>query len=545
MFLLLAVNATGLVDMIFTADSALYACISRSFALSGNFSDIMVEGNDWLDKPHFPFWVCALSMKLFGITTFAYKLPSLLFFIMGLFYTYRLAKEFYPAKTARVATLLLASSLHIILSNNDTRAEAILLGLVAAGSFHLYRLAQKYTMTHLLAASAFCAAAVMTKGIFVMIIFYGALGGPMLLQGRWRELFGMGRLYAHFLLTMLLTFPELYSVYRQFDMHPEKTVFGTTGVSGIRFFLWDSQFGRFFNTGPIKGKGDPLFFIHTFLWSFGPWSVAGIAALASTIRHILKKQATETFAFFGFIPMFLIFSLSKFQLPHYINILYPFMAIMAAQCMASMEKENLVFRISRYSIFFFCLVFIVLIAVTGYLFRPEHYDVLAPLSIGLIIIMPFLFHRLLTDIKEKIIATGIASVAIIALFMNLCFYPSLLPYQSGSQAAAHINKNEPSAKVIPIARDWTLEYYLDRPLTWKTEEEAIMQNSDENTLIFAGEDFIEKMQARNIPYDVVQEFEHFHTTKITRDFFYHRTRNKAIKKRYLIRIASSGKTHDC
>ena len=36
-----------------------------------------------------------------------------------------------------------------------------------------------------------------------------------------------------------------------------------TSVSGIRFFFWDSQFGRFFNTGPIKGSGDPFFYFHT------------------------------------------------------------------------------------------------------------------------------------------------------------------------------------------------------------------------------------------------------------------------------------------
>jgi len=61
-------------------DSALYAQISKSFVTTHNWWDIYVNGHDWLDKPHFPFWICALSMQIFGINAFAYKLPSLLFF---------------------------------------------------------------------------------------------------------------------------------------------------------------------------------------------------------------------------------------------------------------------------------------------------------------------------------------------------------------------------------------------------------------------------------------------------------------------------------
>jgi hypothetical protein len=62
-----------------------------------------------------------------------------------------------------------------------------------------------------------------------------------------------------FILTFIFIIPEIYAVYNQFDLHPEKVVFGKKNVSGMKFLFWDSQFGRFFNNGPIKGKGDITF----------------------------------------------------------------------------------------------------------------------------------------------------------------------------------------------------------------------------------------------------------------------------------------------
>ena len=63
----------------------------------------------------------------------------------------------------------------------------------------------------------------------------------------------------HLVLLILFINPELICLYIQFDLHPEKILFGHTHVSGIRFFFWDSQFGRFLNTGPIKGAGRRVF----------------------------------------------------------------------------------------------------------------------------------------------------------------------------------------------------------------------------------------------------------------------------------------------
>lgn len=137
-------------------------------------------------------------------------------------------------------------------------------------------------------------------------------------------------------LTLLFTGPELAALYWQFDLHPEKTVFGRQSVSGIRFFFWDSQFGRFFNSGPITNDGgNPWYFVHVFLWAFLPWVAAFGVALWTGVRTFARLDHGERDAFVylcaSFFISFVMFSATSFQLDYYTVIVYPFAAILCAR----------------------------------------------------------------------------------------------------------------------------------------------------------------------------------------------------------------------
>ena len=88
--LVICLNMTCLFNEILEPDGTLYAGISKEIFKSGNWLFLSASGADWLDKPHLPFWLAAISFKIFGISAFAYKLPSFILFIVSLFYCYRL-----------------------------------------------------------------------------------------------------------------------------------------------------------------------------------------------------------------------------------------------------------------------------------------------------------------------------------------------------------------------------------------------------------------------------------------------------------------------
>ncbi|HEY0271909.1 MAG TPA: glycosyltransferase family 39 protein, partial [Chitinophaga sp.] len=104
------VNLSGIGVTIMEPDGALYAGIARHMVQTHNYLDLWADGAEWLDKPHFPFWMMALSYRVFGFTTVAYKLPALLFWGLGVVYTWALGRALYGEKTARWAVCILLTA---------------------------------------------------------------------------------------------------------------------------------------------------------------------------------------------------------------------------------------------------------------------------------------------------------------------------------------------------------------------------------------------------------------------------------------------------
>ncbi|MBS1529164.1 MAG: glycosyltransferase family 39 protein, partial [Bacteroidetes bacterium] len=344
--LALVVNFSGFNLDFFTDDPALYASISKNLVHRHEFWQLFTYNQDWLDKPHFPFWAAMISFKIFGVSVWAYRLPALLCFLMSLLYTWLFDKKHYCEETAWIAILILATAQHVLMSNTDVRAEPYLMGLVIGAVYHLSRLHERYTLFDLLLAALFTACAIMTKGIFVIVAIYGALLGQLIFQGKLREVF-QWRWLLLFILTAIFILPEIYALYVQFDTHPEKTVFHRHNVSGIRWFLWDSQFGRFVNKGAItRQSGDIFFYVHTLLWAFAPWCLLFYYAIFRNIRNIIRgKKLTEYYSLSGGLLLLILFSLSRFQLPFYTNTIFPLFAIVTAPvCIEQLNKAGTLFR---------------------------------------------------------------------------------------------------------------------------------------------------------------------------------------------------------
>jgi len=524
------INFSALFIPITGPDGTTYALLAKTMVQRNDYVDLIDHGKDWLDKPHFPFWITAFFFKLFGFTTWAYKLPGILFLMIGAGYTYLFAKSLYNKQIALWSVLILLTAQHIILSNNDVRAEPYLTGLIIAAVYHFYKAHTGNSFWQLIWGCLFTACAIMTKGMFALIPIGGAMVGQFVITKQWKQLFNLRWLIAA-LLILIFILPEIWCLYQQFDSHPEKVVFGQKGVSGIKFFFWDSQFGRFFNTGPIKGNGDPFFFVHTTLWAFLPWSLLLFAAIFQFIKKGVKNvQGNEWYCICGALLTFLLFSASKFQLPHYLNIIFPFFAIITAQYLYTVSSAKTIRAIGITQTVVISLVLIV-ICVIEYFFRPAIFSWFTALTI-LILFLGMLFFPddISYSINQKIIFKTVLASFIINLYLNLAFYPSLMRYQAGSEAAVWINNHNPQKLPVVEFNDnyiAAFDFYSNEPVT-SIDDGGKGNLPPRPFLLYVPADVAKGLAKKGWQFKTLNAFQRYAITRLKPSFLNKATRAKEL-----------------
>lgn len=544
------VNAVGLLFPVLASnDATFYAIIAKHIVISHDWINLTFAGTDWLDKPHFPFWLTAISYKCLGIHTFSYILPGFVFSLIGAYYTYRLASHLYRSKEiGLLSSLFYLSALHLMMSAIDVRAEAFLLGEIIPACYYwlLYDESNGIKIKNLLLGAIFTALAIMTKGVFTLITIFSGLFILWAVNKDLKKIISIKWGLALLLIFIFIT-PELLALYSQFDAHPEKVIFGKTHVSGIKWFFWDSQFGRFFETGPItignnKGFMHYFFFVHTFLWAFLPWTLIFGLALWSAIKSFKhnkeipdnkKNKAITIYLLGSFFPTFILFSLTKFQLDHYTNILIPFAAIMCAGWIF-----NKATRFSNHPVFIlqiglaFLLTGMVLvisaIAFNGLLF-------MVMLVLCIIIFITFVLLNQNFALTKAIVFPIIAInlVFIFAILVNGRLY---LRYDAGLQIARYINKQPPELIVDYKINLNSLEFHANRPYL-RIDNLLQLEQLKSPYYLLINQDEFAKVKPQLGAYIVIATYQWLPQEKFIPTIFILKKRLAAIQNLILLKIS--------
>lgn len=452
----IAVNALGLFQpLLRNDDSVLYANIAKHIAISGDWMNLFSSGAPWLDKPHFPFWVTATFFKIFGINSFAYNFAGFIFNLIGVLYTYRLTKLLYNKDVALIASLLCLTSIHLMMSASvDVRAEAYLLGEIIPACYYWLKYDNRFNWQALLLGSLFTALAMMSKGIFVIVTIFSGLICTWLYTGNIRKIISPKWLIAYFL-SLLFILPELISLYLQFDLHPEVSVLGRNNISGLKWFFLDSQLDRFFNIGVItRVNGNPLFFVHTYLWAFLPWSIVFIIAMVALVKNFKTQdtvnKAKNIYLLSSFWLTFMMFSIAKFQLDHYTNIIMPFAAILCARYIEQLLSAR------RLALIQMILASILLIGCGGllvYLFKLSWLSLYALLPLFVLVVV---WRTRRFTYNEQIILLPTLAICIIFGFLMLVNYVVCRNYDVGYNLATMINDDKNNANLNVYALNMSL-----------------------------------------------------------------------------------------
>ncbi len=522
---LFAVYIVGWGVEVMEVDAAQYASMSMEMLEKDSYLQIYQRGEDYLDKPPLIFWLSCLSYVLFGISTASYKLPSFLFSLLAIYSTYRFGRLFYEQRTAYLAALILGSTQAFFLLNNDCRTDTLLSGSVIFGIWQIAAYLKNERWHHLALGSVGICLAMLAKGPIGLMIPALAFGAHFVITRQWKNFIRPQWLIALLIIGVGLA-PMFYGLYRQYGMH------------GIHFYVWLQSFGRI--TGASEWDNDggfSFFFTHTTLWSFLPWSLLLIGAFVALISALIRKKPLflqEYIALGGFVLGFIAFSFSKFKLPHYIYVLFPLAAVLAAAWTEKIIHSRLSSRLSRIHLVLALLIWAGIIILSTWFFPLDSFlfgSVLIALFAGMMV----LFFR-----KEPIFKLfGPAFISILAanLVMNSHVYPKLLTFQAPTTIGKYLKAESIPLDKVYNFKSWDHSLYFALKQSIPNINVRKMREkirNDEAFWVHVNPEGYRILKKADVVASEEVTFDNFHVTKLSLKFLDPATRAETLDKHYLL-----------
>jgi 4-amino-4-deoxy-L-arabinose transferase-like glycosyltransferase len=527
-------------------DATQYAEISREMAQSGDYLHIYDRGNNYLDKPPFLFWASAASIKVFGATNLGYKLPSILLALLAIFATYRLARLLYDENTGRVVALILATCQGMFLMTNDIRCDLALMSWVITSIWLLQEWIVGKRWLYLCLGAFAIAMGMMTKGPISIMAPAFALGSNWVLRREWRNIFRWEYLILLLLVALLLV-PMSIGLYQQFDLYPNKFIDGKSGVSGLKFFFWTQSFGRITGENVWNNGADLSFQLVNMLWSFLPWIFVLLPALFLNFRTLIRQKFKlnkdqEWISTGGFLLCYLAVGMSKYQLPHYIFVVFSLAAIVCAQLLRDCYSLNLYPKLtqilSKIMIGAGALLFVGVLLILTLVFPAAWYW----LVLCAICLSFYFFVALRKSLSGKIIWTGAAVMILINIFLTHHFYYELMKYQVGTVVGKYIRANKIPNQSIMVYRMGdplnSLHYYANNAIRIKREKGYLPSKA--NDYILTQAEGMQELQERGYVLRTVLEGELFKVSELKPDFMSPSTRKKATSTYYFCKVTKQG-----
>jgi 4-amino-4-deoxy-L-arabinose transferase-like glycosyltransferase len=467
-------------------DAVQYANISREMMLHKSFLQIYDQGRDYLDKPPMLFWLSSASMGIFGTHDWAYRLPSFLFSILSVYSTYRFAYLYYSRRVALLSALVLASSQALFLINHDVRTDTMLMGWVMFSIWQLAAWLRHKKWINLILAAVAIAGGMMTKGPIALMVPIFVFSIHFLLSRSFASFFRWEWLVMLMIIGILLI-PMSIGLYRQYDLHPEKIMYGQRGISGLRFYYWTQSFGRITGESTWHENDHFLFLFENLLWGFLPWTVFFILGMVTGLREWFRKKffispGEEAISLGGFLVTYCALATSRAQLPHYIYVVLPLAAVFTGKLLNDLIFEGFLPRwlkpLTVLHYILFSILVILLFALLLLPFPPNNFFVWFTA-----LFMTLFF--LLVLVRKWIPLPGLLTVCILTItlvntWLDTGFYPKLLEFQGTIPVSRfirenHLNKDRIFTYQIIPAR--SMDFYSDYSFK-ETEQPESLQPGD-------------------------------------------------------------------
>ena len=509
-----------------TRDAGKYATIAKEIFQNGNFINLTVHGDPYDQKPPLLFWLGALGFALGGISNFWFKLPVLLVVFFGIFSAFKLGKSLYTKRIGLITAFLTGFSFIYPFYTMDIHTDTLMQAFITFSLWQLADFIKTKKNIHWILGFTGVGLAMLAKGPLGAAIPAFAIVGHLLLKKNFKA-FSDFRWYLGILLALSIVSPAIIGLINQF------------GWDGIVFFFWENNIGRVTGTY-VQTNSDPVFYFHTLLYLFLPWSLLFYIAAFLEIKTLIKNRfkAPEYFTFTGIWIFFIILNASESQLPHYIFGIIPLIALLTAKWtdIAVQERARLLktFQITQKTVV--VLAWMAFLVFTLYLFPAPDYYFWIVGAFALIISL-FIYLKSKEPLAKILLPPALVFSTLIFLF-NLHVFPFIFSHQAPPKAARYF-----SEKALP--GDTLYNYYYNQyELFFYSEPQAEQILFDDQKLkevagkqgtwIFTDKEGFKKIEALSHNPDTIIRYQHLYLNR-GGQFINPETRSQVLKPMYLIK----------
>ncbi|WP_297088395.1 glycosyltransferase family 39 protein [uncultured Draconibacterium sp.] len=509
-----------------TSDAGKYAAISRIIYETGDWINLTIHFEPYLQKPPLLFWITAPFYFLFGPSEVAFKLPVLLYSVLAIYSTYRFARLFYSRQTARLAAIMLATSEFYFLFHNDIHTDVLLTANVIFAMWQLAAYFKQKRLINMLLAGLGIGLALISKGPIGVFVPVTAVFAHLIYTRRLKDVFNL-KIVAGVLLCLLILALGLTGLYNQF------------GWEGLRFFFWENNAGRI--SGRIKGSSvDYFFYFHTALYIFLPWGILFFLSWFFEIKSLLKKKSIELYSLGAIVPYWIVISVAQAQSPHYFMVLSPFMAVLSAKWLVfflqSERHRGMKKALSVIQYITIVFMWVLILGLCLYAFPSKSFLFWG----GLIVLMvPMLLPLPQTQINRIMLRSVIAIVAL-SFSINAHLFPAVFKYQSVIPACNTFNNRAKEGEMLNsyLSQHRELFFYAKTPGYFLYDSADLKKclTRQKSTWIYTNDEGLQQIAESGAGFELVESFKHRSLSGFTPGFINPATRHSRLKNMHLVHI---------
>ncbi|MES2354196.1 MAG: glycosyltransferase family 39 protein [Pseudomonadota bacterium] len=288
---------------LFDVDEGAFSEATREMLAHGDFLTTYLNGELRFDKPILIYWLQAAAVGTFGLHEWSFRLPSALAASGWVMAVLMFSRRFLNERSALLAATFTGTALGPLVIGRAATADALLHLCLAAALFDIYRFATSGERRCVLRTFLWMGIGTLTKGPVALLI-------PFLVSGiyfatrndmrKWRRAIfdPLG-----WLILIVIAAPWYALEFRE------------QGQAFVAGFFMKHNVGRF--TATMQGHGGNLFY-------YAPAILLVTLPFSGLFLRILPalrqqwRDPLDRFLWLWFAVVYVLFSLSKTQLPHYI-----------------------------------------------------------------------------------------------------------------------------------------------------------------------------------------------------------------------------------